>query len=433
MRRLAFESLEDRRLLSADGFPDLPGLTLVDPSTDARGQIIYLDFDGAEDVIYNGPVTVGPFDVPAFEAPGELAGQEEAIIASVVEQLDATFAGSGLSFTTESPHEGVEFSTVYIGGDDSAFREYGGFRGLAETIDIGNRNNDDGAFVFADELGPFDSILAASNSLGSVIGHEAGHLLGMRHRETRDAVSIEDYATSITQKNGVYSYTSEPNQFGLDDEAYDAWSRAYTWATVTGLPKNEAIHATANLAAIKFENPQDHSATIYVRFHRGDYGDFVDKSLEDKYSWAGSSGNVIEIWEDVVNGISNESHSSPGFSEQIWKAVNYSSNNEIAFSFYVLSVQGIFLPIQDDSWLMKYYVSIFQDTYKAPTLTDEPDQGPSDDVVLEWENLSLPGVMRYHLIVKKDADIIIDTRTTDYMIRGRKEDLTLNVDLMIGQ
>ena len=53
------------------------------PSVDRfDGQVIYLDFDGAEDVTYNGPVTVGPFDVPAFEAPGELAGQEEAIIAS---------------------------------------------------------------------------------------------------------------------------------------------------------------------------------------------------------------------------------------------------------------------------------------------------------------------------------------------------------------
>ncbi|MDA1166272.1 MAG: hypothetical protein O3B13_24515, partial [Planctomycetota bacterium] len=99
---------------SVYGLPALPGLVLVDANTDARGQIIFLDFDGAEDVIYNGPVTVGPFDVPAFEAPGELAGQEEAIIASVVEQLEQTFAGSGVIFTTEQPAEGVEYSTIYI-------------------------------------------------------------------------------------------------------------------------------------------------------------------------------------------------------------------------------------------------------------------------------------------------------------------------------
>ena len=84
----AHEPASNPQASGVSRLPELPGLTLVDPSTDVTGQIIYLDFDGADDVIYNGPVTVGPFDVPAFEAPGELAGQEEAIIASVVEQLE---------------------------------------------------------------------------------------------------------------------------------------------------------------------------------------------------------------------------------------------------------------------------------------------------------------------------------------------------------
>jgi hypothetical protein len=69
--------------------PNLPGLTLVDPDISSwRGQIVYLDFDEGVNVTYQGPVTVGPFDVPAFTAPAELAGQEDAIIAQILQHLD---------------------------------------------------------------------------------------------------------------------------------------------------------------------------------------------------------------------------------------------------------------------------------------------------------------------------------------------------------
>ncbi len=110
-RRLACEPLEDRRMLSIGPYPDLPGLHLVDPHPDQfEGQIIYLDFDGAEDVTYNGPVVVEDIDIPAFEAPGELAGQEQEIIADVMTQLEQTFAGCGITFTTTLPAEGTEYS-----------------------------------------------------------------------------------------------------------------------------------------------------------------------------------------------------------------------------------------------------------------------------------------------------------------------------------
>ena len=106
--------------------PTLPGLRLVDPHTDFQRQVVYLDFDGAQDVIYSGPVTVGPFDVPTFTLAGtDLAGREQVVISEILLELEEIFAESGVVFTAERPAEGSEYSTVFVGGDDSGFAEYG--------------------------------------------------------------------------------------------------------------------------------------------------------------------------------------------------------------------------------------------------------------------------------------------------------------------
>jgi len=179
--------------------PDLPGLVLVDPDISSwEGQIFYLDFDGTQDVIYNGPVTIGPFDVPAFEAPGELAGQEDIIISKVLSELEQTFTGMGIIFTTEQPSVGTEYSTIYIGGDDTAFSEYGSFLGFAEQVDVGNENRMDEGLVFSSKL-CISSIDSYATTLANIIAHETGHLLGYEHvhAEAREgllqSVAEDDY------------------------------------------------------------------------------------------------------------------------------------------------------------------------------------------------------------------------------------------------
>ncbi len=164
--------------------PDLPSLQLVNPDiSNWRGQIIYLDFDGAQNVTYNGPVTIGPFDRPAFSLEGTaLVGQEGAIITEVVARLQEIFAGSGALFTTEQPQEGTPHSTIWIGGDDSAFSVYGSFLGLAEQVDAGNALLTDDALVFSGELlGTSAGVDDFADRLSRTIAHEAGHLLGYEH------------------------------------------------------------------------------------------------------------------------------------------------------------------------------------------------------------------------------------------------------------
>lgn len=163
--------------------PNLPGMkpTSFDPASLA-GQVIYLDFDGQRNVTYDGPVTVGPFDVPAFQTSGDLAGQEQAVVDLVLGRLQGMFVASGVIFTVDKPAEGADYSTVYIGGDGSLFAPYGAFIGLAERIDTGNRVRNDEAMVFADCLSSDSPDMAVLvDRLTGIIAHEAGHLLGYVH------------------------------------------------------------------------------------------------------------------------------------------------------------------------------------------------------------------------------------------------------------
>jgi len=112
---------------------------IVDPTMDSfDDQVIYLDFDGEEDVDYNGPVTVENIDVPAFSAPSDLAGQEQIIIGQVLDQIEDTFADSGLVFTTQLPTGETAYSTVYVGGSGRDFSQYGPVRSVAEDVDVGD-------------------------------------------------------------------------------------------------------------------------------------------------------------------------------------------------------------------------------------------------------------------------------------------------------
>jgi hypothetical protein len=126
---------------------------------------------------------VGPLDIPAFQAPSCLGGQEPRIIARVVAELERSLTGSGVVFTTREPSASQSYSTIYIGGDGSTFSRYGSFLGLAEQVDIGNEDKRDEAFVFSDRLvatsGDVERYAAA---LAQLVAHEAGHLLGYEHQ-----------------------------------------------------------------------------------------------------------------------------------------------------------------------------------------------------------------------------------------------------------
>lgn len=213
----------------------LPGLELVDPLVDRfDGQIVYLDFDGEEDVTYNGPVTVADIDVPRFELPAHLglANAEAAVIDSVLASLNDVFDDAGVQFVPQMPRGAAPYSTVYVGGDDSAFAEYGSFLGLAERVDFGNADPTDEAFVFAQNLvDGVPDLEAYSRELAHVIAHETGHLVGLSHQAPGVLgpvmAALEDgHCTpldEVAHKTIVHQHIARHAIALLNDRSGDAW------------------------------------------------------------------------------------------------------------------------------------------------------------------------------------------------------------------
>jgi hypothetical protein len=203
----------------ANAPPMLSEMRLIDDDlSQLNGQIFFLDFDGASGVTYDGPVRVENIGVYPFQLPSDFAGSKTDFIDSVLASLNERFASVGVTFTTtvlassflslereDTPYsflslegddkepapdpiggEGVQYSTIYIGGDDSAFSQYGSFFGLAEQVDIGNQDRSDNAFVFSNKIyRPGMSADAYTAALTEVIEHEALHLLGYAHADGR--------------------------------------------------------------------------------------------------------------------------------------------------------------------------------------------------------------------------------------------------------
>ena len=122
--------------------------------------------------------------------PWLLAGHEKQIISVVLSQVQHTFAGTGIIFTTAVPPDGQLHSTIYVGGDDAVFCEYGSFVGLAERVDVGNRDPGDEGLVFSKRLAGGCAEQEYAYGLAGIIAHEVGHLIGMEHVESHMLGSV---------------------------------------------------------------------------------------------------------------------------------------------------------------------------------------------------------------------------------------------------
>jgi len=165
----------------ADAPADAPTGTVAPPAP----QIIYVNLAGASGVTYHGPVTVR-LDVPALVVPRHLRGQEPAVAAALKADLDAMLSSHGVVVTLVDPGATAVYSTIYVGGDGSAFpRACGSMYGISERVDAGNLGHNDIALVFSENI-PSVATTAQeyARDLAKYIAHEAGHLLGYEHAHT---------------------------------------------------------------------------------------------------------------------------------------------------------------------------------------------------------------------------------------------------------
>ncbi len=151
----------DTQLIASGGIQIAPPV-LSEP------QLIYLDFDGALTNYRNADLnlTIGLVTVAD-------AGKTAVEIAAVTAELNSRYAGRNVSFVTARP-SGGDYSTVFIGQTD-AFTAYGEFAGVAESIDAGNLDHADNAFVIIDGGGSAAGIV-------DIVAHEVEHLaFGLDH------------------------------------------------------------------------------------------------------------------------------------------------------------------------------------------------------------------------------------------------------------
>ena len=125
-------------------------------------QIVYLDFDG-ELTSYNGEILT----LDNVEVKDSLLTAER--INNIVTSLNEKYAAQGIQFVTQRPAT-ADYSAIFV-GKTAAFDQYGAFAGLAETIDKGNVNKSDNAFVLLNAADTDETIIAT-------IAHEVSHLTG---------------------------------------------------------------------------------------------------------------------------------------------------------------------------------------------------------------------------------------------------------------
>ncbi len=163
---------------------DIPGLESVEDGTEYSGesQIFFIDFNGADNVSYEN----NALDIHIEDISVEDSGLTEEQQFQIISKLNEMFTGTGISFTANAPVDN-EYSTIYVGETD-AFNCFENLLGIAETIDIGNQNRSDDAFVFTPDTSSTEMII-------ETIMHEAGHLLGYRHLHEDISDDIYSYAT----------------------------------------------------------------------------------------------------------------------------------------------------------------------------------------------------------------------------------------------
>lgn len=239
-------------------------------------QTIFLDFDGASGVTYNNDTLDINTNISYIPDSGLSTTNQFQILTD----LNNTFTGTGITFTTTVPLSG-EYSTIYVGGDGSEFSEYGTFTGLSETIDVGNEIQDDNAFVFSENLSSIDAIT-------ETIAHEAGHLVGYTHVGDTSVDELSDFADVIELPLGTTKFTAS------DGAAYDRFGQSVAVSGTTVIAGS--VGDSSDAGSVYSYRLEDSSYTQYkISDSTGNADDWFGISVD-------SVGDTILVGSDWGTG-----------------------------------------------------------------------------------------------------------------------------------
>ena len=209
---------------------------------------LYLEFEGGR--VYSRPgdfwlgsdyIDINGYDLSQYG----WGGHEAESINYIANFVSEDYAAYNVSVTTTEPATG-EYTTIYVGGDNSWFNGSSNVIGLA-SYDVGNRDASNFGFAFTEELTLYynhsgGSLLAFSEYVANLVSHEAAHTFGADHVSDTSAL-MNPYLT-LSPRTLMFGNDDEQDTetllaenvgyaHGSDDFGDDQWNAATLTAAVT--------------------------------------------------------------------------------------------------------------------------------------------------------------------------------------------------------
>lgn len=191
------------------------------PETATGPYTLYLDFDGERVNSRIGDFWLGSsyVDIPAYDlSQYGWGGREQESIQYVLNFVQEDYAAYNINVTTTKPTSG-EYTTIYVGGDNSWFRPDSGVIGVA-TYDVGNKWATNYGFAFSEELDiyytySYGDLMKYSEYLANLITHEAAHTYGANHVQNTSAM-MNPYLP-INPRTSMFGHGNIPNSSSYQD------------------------------------------------------------------------------------------------------------------------------------------------------------------------------------------------------------------------